>query len=596
MVAETITTTTTSTTGGTTTARYTKRKHYQGSEADVEEEAEKEMEAEEVDRPRKKQNTLKDELFKEEVQRRLAEKRLARAQALADSQPKDPSLPAQPGRHTVLYGSGSSEQPAWYQPVPATTAIQQSIAEEQRKYQQQHQQQNSEPQHYPQPQQYPQLQQQPQPEPQAQAQTPQRGFLGRLIETISPFKRRTQTPSSVDKRLPDARIGLIQLQQHTRLQHQLNNELSQVVDQEEQKTPRAASYQEYEEEQAQSGSKRKRTAANEITGLPPLNAISESPETRIPERIAVNMSTPSRDFASSHNGIVPKSLPRPRRSVKDARARKSMRGVNEPATPITTRTAPTTPYDKNNYERIRRAREMEQLIVQREAMEQKLAKLRAEQLAEEEAQPRKTKRVKLDHLKTIPHKLPGEPSGSFRVPEADSDDEMEVDDDASVIENPFSAADDEETTPRQISPVKATPKAAPKATPNPFAAAPPAAMFEKPAAKVSSPVKKPSSPVKRVPSPVQPKAPSPVKKVVRVVEVEDDREETRGSSPAASPEPTKVFSDASEDGTEVDEEDWPELEPKKQGEPEPPQSWKDEALALFDKEFAHWEKTQEIIV
>lgn len=357
-------------------------------------------------------------------------------------------------------------------------------------------------------------------------------------------------------------------------------------------TPRAAPQPEYEEEQKQSGSKRKRTAANEMTGLPPLNAISESPETRIPATIAGNISTPSRDLTTLHQGIVPKSLPRPRRSIKDARARRSMRGVNEPATPVATRTAPTTPYDKNNYERIRRAREMEQLIVQREAMEQKLAKLRAEQQAEEEAQPRKTKRVKLDHLKTIPHRLPGEPSGSFRFPEVDSDDEMEVDDDASVIENPFAAADDEETTPRQTSPVKISPV---KPAPNPFAAATPAVTFEKPAPKAASPIKRPASPVSRAPSPAK-KAPSPVKKVVSVVEVEDDQDMTHEASPAASPEPTQVFSDASEHGSDIDDEDWPELEPKKQGEPEPPQSWKDEAMALFDRGFEHWEKTAEITV
>jgi hypothetical protein len=358
------------------------------------------------------------------------------------------------------------------------------------------------------------------------------------------------------------------------------------MEQEEHKTPRATPHQEYEEEKTPGG-KRKRTVASEITELPPLHAISESPETRVPERIADDMSTPSRDLASLHQGIVPKSLPRPRRSVKDARARRSMRGVNEPATPMATRTAPTTPYDKNNYERIRRAREMEQLIVQREAMEQKLAKLRAEQLAAEEAQPRKTKRVKLDHLKSIPHKLPGEPSGSFRVPEADSDDEMEVDDDASVIENPFAAADDEETTPRQTSPAKPTT--------NLFAAAPPAVTFEMPATKTASPVKKPASPFKQAPSPVK-KAPSPVKKVVSVVEVEDDQDQMRETSPPASPEPTQIFSDASEHESDIDEEDWPELEPRKQGEPEPPQAWKDEALALFDKEFEHWEKTGEIMV
>jgi hypothetical protein len=572
VIAETTTTTTTMSTPGGTTARFTKRKHFRVPEENVEEEAEIVQEAE-AERPRKKQNTLKDELFREEVQKRLAEKKLARAREMADREQKYSSLPAQPSKSPVLYRPGSSDsQPASYRPVASTNATPQRIPEQQQ--QQEHQQ---ELQQHHQPQEYAQLQLQP---PQPQAQTPQRGFLGRLIETISPFKRRPQTPSGADTRLPDAR--LIQLQQHNRPQHQL----SQVVEQEEHKTPRAAPRQEYEEEKTP-GSKRKRIAANEITGLQPLNAISESPEMRIPERLINNTSTPSRDLISLHQGLVPKSLPRPRRSVKDARARRSMRGVNEPATPIATRTAPTTPYDKNNYERIRRAREMEQLIVQREVMEQKLAKLRAEQIAAEEAQPRKTKRVKLDHLKSIPHKLPGEPSGSFRVPEADSDDEMEVDDDASVIENPFAAADDEETTPRQISPVKPTP--------NLFAAAPPAVTFQMPAPKTASPVKKAASPVKKAPSPAR-KAPSPVKKVLSVVEVEDDQDQMQETSPEASPEPTQVFSDASADEFDIDDEEWPEFEPRKEGEPEPPQSWKDEALALFDKEFEHWEKTQEILV
>jgi hypothetical protein len=579
VVAETTTTTTTTTTNtpSSATARHTKRKHFRVPEEDVEEE--QQVEEVEVERPRKKQHTLKDEVFREEVQKRLAEKRLARAKEAADREQKHSPLPAQSNRSPVLHRPGSSERPGSYGAVVATAATPQRITEQQQHHErpqyQQHQQQT--PQQLRQPQQSAQPQLQP---PNLQAQTPQRGFLGRLVETFSPFKRRPQTPSGADTRLPDARTEHNPLQQQTRPQHQL----SQVVEQEEHKTPRANLRQEYHDAQTP-GSKRKRTASNEITELPQLNAISESPETRIPERTFKDMSTPSRDIASLHQGIVPKSLPRPRRTVKDARARRSMRGPNEPATPMPTRTAPTTPYDKNNYERIRRAREMEQLVVQQEAMAQKLARLRAQQQAEEDAKPRKTKRVKLEHLKSIPHNLPHEPSGSFRVPEADSDDEMEVDDDASVIENIFTTADDEETTPRQLSPVKN----------NLFAAATPSVTFEKPAAKTASPVKKSASPIKRAPSPAK-KAPSPVKKVVSVVEVEDGQDHMEETSAEVSPEPTQVFSDASEGGSDIDDEDWPELEPRKQGEPEPPQPWRDEALALFDKEFEHWEKTQEIMV
>jgi hypothetical protein len=186
VVAETTTTTTMSTPGGTT-ARFTKRKHYQGSEADVEEEEEEEVEQAEVERPRKKQNTLKDQLFREEVQKRLAEKRAARAQELAAAKPKYPSSPAQLSRSEVLYGPGHSEQLVSPTPVAATAATPQRIAEQhqqqhEQQQPQQHLQQHHQPQQHAQPQQYPQLQ-----PPQAQAQTPQRGFLGRLIETISPF-------------------------------------------------------------------------------------------------------------------------------------------------------------------------------------------------------------------------------------------------------------------------------------------------------------------------------------------------------------------------------------------------------------------------
>jgi hypothetical protein len=89
------------------------------------------------------------------------------------------------------------------------------------------------------------------------------------------------------------------------------------------------------------------------------------------------------------------------------------------------------------------------------------------------------------------------------------------------------------------------------------------------------------------------KAASPVEEVEEVVEVEDTVIE---ASPTASPEPTQVFSEASDDDeSDIDDEDWPELPKRKEGEPEPPQWWKAEALAKFNKEFAHWEATGEIL-
>jgi hypothetical protein len=50
---------------------------------------------------------------------------------------------------------------------------------------------------------------------------------------------------------------------------------------------------------------------------------------------------------------------------------------------------------------------------------------------------RATKRVKIYHLKTIPHNRPGDSEGTFRFPDLDSDDEMEVDIDAALRSNIF---------------------------------------------------------------------------------------------------------------------------------------------------------------
>jgi hypothetical protein len=54
----------------------------------------------------------------------------------------------------------------------------------------------------------------------------------------------------------------------------------------------------------------------------------------------------------------------------------------------------------------------------------------------------RTKRVKVDDLVVIPHNRPGEPSGTFRMYDADSDDEMEVDESAELRENVFEEGGD----------------------------------------------------------------------------------------------------------------------------------------------------------
>lgn len=184
--------------------------------------------------------------------------------------------------------------------------------------------------------------------------------------------------------------------------------------------------------------KRKRSAYEE-TGL---DAISESPETS-----AVFSATPSRTQGSLTNGgYVPRADPRPtpavtprHRSVNRMRAERAAK--ERAATPSFKRFTPVAPHDPNADRRIQRVREIEHLRAQQRQNEEALARLEAEQQADA---PRKTKRVKVDQLKEIPHNRPGEGSGSFRVPDWDSDDEMEVDEDAELIDNPFAAAAEEE--------------------------------------------------------------------------------------------------------------------------------------------------------
>lgn len=138
------------------------------------------------------------------------------------------------------------------------------------------------------------------------------------------------------------------------------------------------------------------------------------------------------------------------------------------------------PADSNadrRYEKMERMRRL-----QRELEELK----KDEDIIEMESHRRK--RVKVDELQWIPHNRPGEGSDTFRVPDIDSDDEMEVDINVPLLENVFEKAQEaqEKRQPvREPSPVK----------------------------KMASPVKKIASPVKKAASPVK-KAQEPVKEVV----------------------------------------------------------------------------------
>ena len=74
-------------------------------------------------------------------------------------------------------------------------------------------------------------------------------------------------------------------------------------------------------------------------------------------------------------------------------------------------------------------------------------------------QSHRRKRVKVDDLEVIPHNLPGDSSGTFRVPDWDSDDEMEVDESVPERKNVFSIQAQqqaEQQAPQQAAPQQAS--------------------------------------------------------------------------------------------------------------------------------------------
>lgn len=89
------------------------------------------------------------------------------------------------------------------------------------------------------------------------------------------------------------------------------------------------------------------------------------------------------------------------------------------------------------------------------------------QLEQDEEVLRKTKKVKVDHLTEIPHNRPGDPSSMFRVPDIDSDDEIEVDTWVEERTNIFE-------TPQPSTQAATTPAAPPTALPATQPAATPA--------------------------------------------------------------------------------------------------------------------------
>ncbi|KAK5693142.1 hypothetical protein LTR97_010618 [Elasticomyces elasticus] len=161
-----------------------------------------------------------------------------------------------------------------------------------------------------------------------------------------------------------------------------------------------------------------------------LSTVNEQTEISDTTDIDVNIS----DFSTGLLCGTTPSKPRQRRTVAEARA--SRLGSTYTPTrqqPLSwEKTMRTTPADSNadrRFEKIERLRKLQE----------ELSELNADDDVQE-MQSHRLKRVKVDDLEFIPHNRPGDSSGTFRVPDIDSDDEMEVEFDVPERQNVFQTA------------------------------------------------------------------------------------------------------------------------------------------------------------
>jgi hypothetical protein len=121
------------------------------------------------------------------------------------------------------------------------------------------------------------------------------------------------------------------------------------------------------------------------------------------------------------------------------------------------------PKEPNADVRLAKLQQLQELEAKAKQAQQEADKLKAEMnrmkqdadIREIEAHSvHRRKRVKVDHLKVIPHNRPGDSSSTFRVPEIDSDDEMSVDEDVEEDSNVFEELEKRYEQAQQQTPVQ----------------------------------------------------------------------------------------------------------------------------------------------
>lgn len=204
-----------------------------------------------------------------------------------------------------------------------------------------------------------------------------------------------------------------------------------------------------------------------------LDTISEQMEDSTPARRPTN--TPAR----TQNTPRPASV---RRSIQQVREEKRRKEAMRDQTPL-------REWDRTPLPRLPNADSRLQKLNMYNRLKQKMKELQDDEELEDVIE-RPIKRVKVDELAEIPHRLPGDPKSTFRMPDPDSDGEMEIDEEIEEKANVFEAsqaADKEkqghmqQPTNNGQQPVRgATPQTAAPKPKNPWAAPSPPKQYAQP--------------------------------------------------------------------------------------------------------------------
>ncbi|KAI7468542.1 hypothetical protein KC351_g13579 [Hortaea werneckii] len=301
----------------------------------------------------------------------------------------------------------------------------------------------------------------------------------------------------------------------------------------------------------------KNSVLSTSTPAPPMTTPSRMPHQRR------TVAEARRSRLSHGGGLGTSRLGTPRLSSRQNQHDAWSRGASTAPRPSTA----VRPVDNNADRRFEKMERMRRL--QRELEELQ----KDEDIREMESHRRK--RVKVDDLQWIPHNRPGEGSGTFRVPDWDSDDEMEVEIDVPLRTNVF-----EEVKEKEPEPVKA---------PSPVKQS---SMKQPSPVKPLSPVKQPSS--LKPPQAIRP--PSPVKQV-SFSPVKQVQEFHQSTSTAPGDDTTEISefnfpsvgsraADDAQDTHEISEFNFPSVGPRNPADvltPEEENSCREEFAAGFQK-------------